>query len=115
MTFTCAEIREMLPAHVRGEAMTLAVRRHLARCEGCRAELARYDEVATMLSGLRVHVAEPPADLLPALLDPHRPRRDVVVRHVARNRRAYTGGAVALLGAAGAVAWAARSRRPATA
>lgn len=112
MTFTCAEIEEMLPAHARGEAMTLAVRRHLASCESCRAELDSYRELAGMLGDLRVTAAEPPPGLLQALLEAPRPRRDVVVRHVARNRRAYAGGALALLGAAGAVAWAARSRRP---
>lgn len=115
MTFTCAEVQEMLPAHVRGEEMTLTVRRHLARCGSCRAELGRYQDLLATLGELRSVAAEPPPTLLPALLETPRLRRDVVVRHVTRNRRAYAGGALALLGAAGAVAWAARARRPAAA
>lgn len=115
MTFTCDEIQEMLPAYAGGETMTLSVRRHLSRCDSCSRELERYGVLSNLLGDLRTMAVDPPPELLPALLRTPVARREVVVRHVSRNRRAYAGGALALLGAAGAVALAARSRRVAPA
>lgn len=102
---TCEEIREELPAYVKDRSGSLAVRRHLSRCAGCRNELARYDSIVELLGGLEAHVSEPPPGLAAALTAiPNRAGRVETLRtHVTRNRRAYLGGAaVVLAGAAGA-------------
>lgn len=112
----CEEIREMLPAYSRGEG-TLVVRRHLARCADCRAELVRYETLATSLTALRHSPSEPPVGLLAALeaIPSGVNRVDQVRGHLTRNRKAYAGGvAVALVGAAAAGAAVWRSRRLAT-
>lgn len=112
---SCHEIREQLPAYAaRGDA-PLAVRRHVARCDRCAAELARYEELRDALGGLATRVVEPPPGLARALAAiPAGDRRIHHVRtHVVRNRKAYAGGVViALAGAAGTALWRARSRRP---
>ena len=116
---TCAEVREMLPAVV-GEGDSLAVRRHLARCPECRAEAARYEALMGTLGGLRSVAAEPPARLLRSLqaIPAGGGRIEGVRTHLARNPRAYAGGAAAMVatGALGAaLVWRSRSRRYATA
>ncbi|HEX2049270.1 MAG TPA: hypothetical protein VHJ34_01400 [Actinomycetota bacterium] len=115
---SCHEIRAQLPAYAtRGDA-PLSVRRHVARCAACAAELARYEELRDALGGLTTHVVEPPPGLARALADiPARDRRiDHVRTHVVRNRKAYAGGVVIALAGAGATAlWRARVRRPAAA
>lgn len=119
LDLSCAEIEEMLPAFVGNEEETLALRRHMARCEDCRTELSRYEEIERMLGSLAAATAEPPADLLPALVAV--PQRAVgpttaLRDHVLRNRKAYAGGlAMAVAGAAGAALWHSRSRRVVTA
>jgi anti-sigma factor RsiW len=118
MDMRCEEIREMLPAFAGTGEDTLAFRRHLAGCERCRSEAEQYQELTGALGSLSAIHAEPPADLLPALLAvPERARRsEVLRRHVVRNRKAYAGGlAVALVGAAGAAVWRSRARGLATA
>jgi anti-sigma factor RsiW len=104
----------MLPAVV-GEADSLAVRRHLARCPGCRAEAGRYETLMTATAGLQTLAAEPPPGLLTTLraIPQGRGRLDEVRTHVARNRKAYAGGAAAMVatGLAGALVWRTRSRR----
>ncbi len=119
----CEEIRELLPAYEREQQPSLAVRRHVATCADCRAELAFYKDLAGGLHDLRGVTFEVPADLSHALVEIPA-RRDLVrtararagnVRtHVTRNRGAYVGGAVAVAGALGAL-WRVRSRRVATA
>ncbi len=102
----CAEVREMLPGHVRDGETTLAFRRHLSRCNGCQGELARYESLIGSLRDMQMVTAEPPPTLVPALIAiPSGASRLAVVRtHVTRNRRAYLGGAaVALAGAAAGV------------
>ena len=115
----CAEIKELLPAYASDQQPTLAVRRHLATCSGCRAELARYRELAASLPDLTTAVAEVPSDLTRALMSiPQEARVLARVRerattardHVARNRAAYVGGAVAVAGALGATLWRTRRR-----
>ena len=120
----CEEIRELLPAYEREQRPSLAVRRHLAACADCRAELAVYEDLATGLHVLRRGTFEVPPDLTRALVAIPA-RRDLVAdvrgrvgnvrTHVARNRAAYVGGAVAVAGALGATLWRVRSRRVATA
>lgn len=113
MTMTCAEVREMLPAYVDDGPDTLIVRRHLARCANCRAELATYTELKQGLRSLEPVPFDAPAGLKRALVAiPTRGGRVGEVRtHVARNRRAYLGGAAILVaGAAGAAVWRTRGR-----
>ena len=110
---TCAEIREELPAYVKDRSGSLAVRRHLSRCPGCRTELARYDSMIELLGGLEMHTEEPPPGLAAALTAiPSQGGRVQTLRtHVARNRGAYLGGvAVVLAGAAGAAVLQRRRR-----
>jgi hypothetical protein len=102
----------MLPAYADEPSADLSLKRHLAGCEGCSDELARYQAMTQGLGALMDRVVEPPADLLPALLEiPDADNAVAAVKtHVARNRRAYLGGAaVVVVGAAGAALW--RSRR----
>lgn len=108
----CVEVQEMLPAYADEPRSDLALRRHLAGCADCSDEALRYQQMSRSLLALASETAEPPADLLPALLAV--PDADNAVQavktHVARNRRAYLGGAaVVVAGAAGAALW--RSRR----
>jgi anti-sigma factor RsiW len=108
----CAEVHEMLPAYADEPGRDLSVRRHLASCESCRTEVARYEEMRRGLTGLAMTSVEPPVDLLPALLAiPDADNAvELVKTHVTRNRKAYVGGAAVLVaGAAGAALW--RSRR----
>ena len=109
----CAEAREMLPAYLQDGEGSLAVRRHLSGCPDCRAELRRYEALAGGLSRLRSVTADAPPSLKPALVSiPVSDNRVEAVRtHVARNRRTYAGAAaVAIAGAAGALAWWSRRR-----
>jgi predicted anti-sigma-YlaC factor YlaD len=109
----CAEVREVLPVSIDGGEVSLAVRRHLAGCAGCRAELASYESLRSSLASLQAVTAEPPPGLERSILAiPSLPNRLETARaHVARNRRVYVGGlAVALAGAAGAAVWRARAR-----
>ena len=120
----CAEIKESLPAFDREQQPGLAVRRHLAACSDCRAELARYKELAGGLHEMAASVVEVPPALTESLmaipsertvLSNVRERASTARTHVTRNRAAYLGGAVALAGAVGATLWRVRTRRPATA
>ncbi|HWL65912.1 MAG TPA: zf-HC2 domain-containing protein [Actinomycetota bacterium] len=107
----CEEVREMLPAYAEDE-LTFPVRRHLGSCGDCRAELVRYEEIASGLSALATVQLNPPVGLLPALrsIPEESGRVDDLVGHFLRNRAAYLGGAaVVAAGAAGAALW--RSRR----
>jgi len=102
----CPEVREELPAYVRGEQPTLAVRRHLSTCEGCREESARYESLAGALGALQSMTVEPPSGLKHALvaIPSNQGRLGAVRTHVTRHRRRYVGGAaVAVAGTAGAL------------
>jgi hypothetical protein len=89
-------------------------RRHLARCPGCRAELARYDSLDEGLGALETMTAVPPAGLEQELMAiPARYRRRRVRGHLARNRGTYAGGLA--VAAAAAAYWRSRSRRLAAA
>jgi hypothetical protein len=103
----CAEVREELPAFVRDRSGSLNVRRHLARCDECRSELARYESVLDSLTMLRSATVDAPQSLVRALTEipSIEGRIDHLRTHLARNRRAYLSGvAVVAAGAAGAVA-----------
>ena len=113
----CEEIRELLAAYEPEQQPSLAIRRHLASCPGCRAEVEAYQDLATGLRDMRHSTVEvPPA--LTSVLEAIPSEVGVVDKartHVARNRAAYVGGAVALAGALGATVWRVRSRRLAAA
>ena len=113
----CEEIRELLPAYEPEQQPSLAIRRHLASCPDCRAEVEAYKELATGLRYLKHSTVEVPAELTRTLeAIPSEARVvDKARTHVARNRAAYVGGAVALAGAVGATLWRVRSRRLAAA
>ena len=122
---SCSEVREALPAYARDGFSSLSLRRHLADCPSCRAELARYERLLGSLSRLADRPVEPPPGLLGSLVRiPAEAnlaqtllwRAGGMTGHVARNRLAYLGGlGVALAGAAGAALWRTRGRRIATA
>lgn len=108
----CAEVREALPAYARDGDVSLAARRHLSRCSDCKVELSRYEALLGSLRLLEPSTVEPPPALARALaaIPGRSGRLDRARGHLARNRGAYVGGAVALAGAAaGAVVW--RTRR----
>lgn len=114
----CEEVREQIPAYVDGGRTDLGVRRHLATCRDCQAELARYQSLVGALGALRERVADPPPHLVSALvaIPSSQDRLDGVKEHLQRNRAVYVGGlAVAAAGAAGAAVWRARARRVAVA
>jgi anti-sigma factor RsiW len=123
----CAEAREALPTYIRDGQQLPTVRKHLAECEACREELALYERLFDSLEQLQSVTLEPPPELAPALVsiprqsggftEALRGRTDVVVDHVARNRRAYIGGVgiAAIAGVAGAALWRSRGRRLAAA
>ena len=107
----CDEIRETLPAFADGHD-DLIVRRHLAGCADCRAELDRYDAVRSGLDVLAHATVAAPASLLPALYEipSQQDRLDLVRSHLAEHRKVYLGG-VAALAAAGVSALVWKSRR----
>jgi anti-sigma factor RsiW len=114
----CEEIREALPAYVKGGDVSLAVRRHLSRCQTCSAEAARYESLTNALGALETRPLEAPPGLARALtaIPRDQTRVDMLKSHVIRHRNAYLGGvAVAVAGAAGAALWHARRSQPAAA
>ncbi|HYI45479.1 MAG TPA: zf-HC2 domain-containing protein [Actinomycetota bacterium] len=109
---TCGEVQEMLPAYLDEPGASLSIRRHLAGCDGCRSELARYETLSAQMPALAGHTAEPPAHLLSALVSipTESSSLDGVKTHLTRNRNAYLRGAAVLVaGAAAGAVW--RSRR----
>jgi hypothetical protein len=120
----CDEVREILPAYARESDLPPAVRRHLSSCAGCRAEMERYSALAGGLKALRSVSFEPPQGLKPRLVaiaeesdrvETARRNAIAAAAHIARNRRAYAGGAAVALGLVGAALWRARGHRPALA
>lgn len=115
MTIRCEEMRELLPAYADGGDASLSLRRHVSHCDGCRAELGRYEQMLNSLGALTATVAEPPPRLLSALqsIPSSETRIDQVRTHVVRNKTAYAGGAaLAFAGAAaGAALWRTRRSR----
>lgn len=115
---THAEVREVLPSFVRDGSDSLSIRRHLARCEECRTELARYESLLGALSSMASVTSEPPPALVTALneIPAHAGTVEQVRTHLTRHRTRYLGGAaVVVAGAAGAALLRSRQRRFATA
>lgn len=109
---TCNEVRETLPAYLDGGGDSLALRRHLSHCKGCKAELAAYEDLRASLASMESATAIPPRGLVHALMriPEVAGRVDHVRAHIARNRNQYLGGAaVVVAGAVGAALL--RSRR----
>jgi predicted anti-sigma-YlaC factor YlaD len=108
----CEEIRETLPAFADGYDESLAVRRHLSGCPDCRAELDRYESLATGMRSLAHETIAASPALVSALYEipSHQDRLEAVRSHLTEHRKAYVGGAAALA-AAGVSALVWRSRR----
>jgi anti-sigma factor RsiW len=105
---TCAEMRELIPAHAGDPAASLSLRRHLARCPECKQELAHYEDLLGAMNSLQSNVAAPPAHLTAALMAiPQSPLRERAVVHVRDHKPVYVGAAavMAAVAGAGAVAW----------
>jgi hypothetical protein len=67
----CRETQECLPSLLADELTGWSgrvVRRHVARCADCTAELERQREVSHALARLKMETPEPPAELLQTLL-----------------------------------------------
>ena len=67
----CRETQAQLPFLVSGELTgwgARVVRAHLKRCEDCRAEMARQEQLTSALASMRESKPEPPAGLLDNLL-----------------------------------------------
>lgn len=114
---SCPEVCEQL-AGLGPHDLTLSLRRHVSRCDECRRELARYEDLKVALADLgAIHPpVSPPASLRAALVSIPRQESPVAraAGHLGRYRSAYAGGAaLAAAGLAGALLW--RRRRPAAA
>jgi len=124
----CREAAEHFPAFVgqpglfSGGPASRAVEAHLQGCARCRGELGQYHELNQALATLATRTIEPPAWLLPSLIDSvhgHALRRLRVPsalreapERLADPRLAAAGGALLLAGlAAGAVLVRGRRRR----
>ena len=95
---------------------------HLATCEACARDLARYREVTAAVGSLRDHFEEPPAGMVHRItarvLEPERRLSDRL-RRAAKDRRVHVaaasfGGAVLGAGAI-VVLWPRAARRAAAA
>ena len=67
----CRETQTQLPFLASGELTgwgARVVRAHLKRCEDCRAEMARQEQLTSALASMRETKPEPPAGLLDDLL-----------------------------------------------
>jgi hypothetical protein len=107
-------MREILPAYARETERSLDAKRHLSRCEDCRAELRQYETMLWGLSEMRAQPAgEVPAGLFASLvaIPTQESTLDTVKAHVARNRKVYAGAAAAVVGVAGAAVGAAVLRK----
>ena len=80
-----------------------APREHLQACTSCQKEARRAGDVQAALSGMRMQLAVPPADLEDALLTVVTRRRLERVRDVASHPKFWRGAAVGAA-AAGAAA-----------
>ena len=111
----CAEVRETIPAFAGEGEPSLPIRRHIAKCQGCRSELETYRTMLASLQSLEARPVDAPVGLAAKLIAIPREasRADHVRTHVSRNRAAYAGGAaatVAVAGAAAALLWRNRER-----
>jgi anti-sigma factor RsiW len=124
----CEQVAPYLPGVAGGElgaATNRWVEAHIAGCESCRAESARYRTLATGLATLNEREIEPPAFLAQAIAERVRGERrhrflpvppivsPEIARVVADNREAIVsaGAAIVAAGAAFALWRAARSTR----
>ena len=114
---TCASLADGLGGAADGShQLSRPARRHVESCLRCQADLVQYRRLLRALRTLRTDVLEPsPGLLADVFASIERAGERHAIRAVLNGRRAaYVGGiAVATAaGAAGALALAARSRRP---
>jgi anti-sigma factor RsiW len=110
----CEDVRERLPAYSGGdlrEAGELEV--HLATCEGCAGELARYRELGYALRSLAGRIEEPAAALRTRLVAaiPEKRVGDDLRRIAREHPQAVSVGSAALGAAAIALLWWRAARR----
>ncbi len=104
----CREAKEFFSPYLDGELTTEEkdlVRRHLAACQACREEMARWEELSRALRELKAPVAAPPgfAAAVMARVNPGGQERSWW-----RVRRLVAAAAAAVLLVAGSVGYAAR-------
>jgi hypothetical protein len=124
----CEQVAPYLPGIAGGELGSATIRwveAHVAGCESCRAESARYRTLAAGLATLNEREIEPPAFLAQAIAERVRGDRrhrflpvppivsPEIARVVADNREAIVSAGAAIVAAGAAIAlWrAARSSR----
>lgn len=112
----CEDVREALAGAADGSLqLSRAGRRHVETCLRCQADLVQYRKLLRGLRHLRVEVLEPSpgmlADIFAAL--EHAGERHAIRGALHGRRAAYLGGiaAATAAGAAGAIVYAARSRK----
>lgn len=67
---TCEEVRELLPAYVDRDLHAVGpVEVHLATCESCRADLARYRDMLVSLASMRDTGEKPGPEFLDRMLE----------------------------------------------
>jgi hypothetical protein len=112
----CEDLSDDLSAAADGSALLgREQRRHVERCLRCQAELVQYRRVLRAMRTMRTEVLEPAPGLLADILanvsagGERRAIRSLISGH----RGAYLGGlaAATAAGAAGAIVFAARTRK----
>jgi len=113
----CDSVADRLAGVADGtDQLPRAARRHVETCLRCQADLVQYRRLLRTLRHLRTEVLEPaPGLLADVLASLEEAGERHAIRAVLNGRRAaYLGGiaAATAAGAAGALVYAARSRRP---
>ena len=112
---TCRDVTEELAGLADGShQLSRSGRRHVESCLRCQADLVQYRKLLRGLRALRTQVLEPAPGLLAEVLAnlEHAGERHAIRGVLDGRRVAYLGGlaAATAAGAAGAFAYAARSR-----
>ncbi len=114
-SITCDDVGQQLPGVADGSAqLSRAARRHAETCLRCQADLVQYRKLLRNLRHLRTEMLDPsPGLLLEILASLEEAGERHSIRAALHGRRAaYLGGiAAATAAGAGAIVYAARSRR----
>jgi len=112
----CEDLTDDLSAAADGSALLgRDERRHVERCLRCQAELVQYRKLLRAMRTMRTEVLEPTPGMLADILAnvAGAGERRAIRSMIAGHRTAYLGGlaAATAAGAAGALVFAARTRR----
>jgi hypothetical protein len=112
----CEDLTDDLSAAADGSALLgRDERRHVERCLRCQAELVQYRKLLRAMRTMRTEVLEPAPGVLADILAnvAGAGERRAIRSMIAGHRTAYLGGlaAATAAGAAGALVFAARTRR----